>query len=187
MKIGKTLCVTDRSSWRAWLKKNHKKKSEIWLIYYKLISGKKRIPYNDSVEEALCYGWIDSIIKSVDKEKFAQRFSPRRPGSQLSETNRERVRRLIKSRKMTVAGMAAIKHAYRHADKPERVTLASDVLKALKENKSAWVNFQRFPEPYKRIRIGWIEMSRSRPKFFKQRLAYFVKMSARNKKYGMVQ
>ncbi len=187
MKIGKKLYVADRTSWRAWLRKNHKKEPEIWLIYYKLNSGKKRIPYNDSVEEALCFGWIDSIVKSIDKEKFAQRFSPRRPGSQLSETNRERVRRLIKSRKMTAAGMAAIEHAYRHTDTPERITLASDVLEALKGNKEAWVNFQKFPETYRRIRIGWIEMSRSRPRFFKQRLAYFVRMTAQNKKYGMVQ
>jgi uncharacterized protein YdeI (YjbR/CyaY-like superfamily) len=187
MEIGKTLYVKDRKSWRAWLRKNHNKKSEIWLLYYKLNSGKQRIPYNDSVEEALCYGWIDSIIKPIDEEKYAQRFSPRRPGSQLSETNRERVRRLIRSRRMTKAGLAAIKHAFQQAEKPKRVTLADDVLKALKADKQAWANFQKFPQTYKRIRIWWIEASRIRPRIFKQRLAYFIKMTAQNKRFGMVQ
>ena len=187
MEIGKTLYVTDRKSWRAWLRKNHRTKSEIWLIFYKLNSGKKRIPYNDSVEEALCFGWIDSIIKPIDGKKFAQRFSPRRPGSQLSEMNRERVRRLVKSRKMTSAGLSAIRHAYRHTEEPKRVVVAQDVLSALKADKHVWENFRKFPESYKRIRLGWIEMARSRPMIFKQRLTYFVKMTARNKRYGMVQ
>lgn len=187
MNIGKTLYVTDRQSWRAWLRKNYSKKPEIWLIFYKLSSGKKRIPYNDSVEEALCYGWIDSIVKPIDEKKFAQRFSPRRPGSQLSETNRERVRRMIKSRKMTAAGLAAIKHAYQHTEKPKRVSVTADIRKALQANGKAWAYFRKFPDSYKRIRLGWLEMARSRPSIFRQRLAYFVKMTAQNKKYGMVQ
>ena len=78
MDIGKTLYVTDRKQWRSWLAKNHTKAKEIWLIYYRKSSGKKRIPYNDAVEEALCYGWIDSIMKSIDEKSFAQRFSPRK-------------------------------------------------------------------------------------------------------------
>lgn len=187
MKIGETLYVSDRKSWRAWLRKNYRKKSEIWLVFYKLNSGKKRIPYNDSVEEALCFGWIDSIVKAIDKEKFAQRFSPRRPGSQLSATNRERVRRLVRSRRMTAAGLTAIKHAYQQHEKPKRVSVAADIRKALQANGQAWAYFQKFPGSYKRIRLGWLEMSRSRPSIFRQRLAYFVKMTAKNKRYGMVQ
>lgn len=187
MEIGKTLCVADRRSWRAWLRKNHNKRSEIWLIYYKLNSGKKRIPYDDAVEEALCFGWIDSIAKPIDEMRYAQRFSPRRPGSQLSETNRERVRRLIRSRKMTAAGLAAIKHAYRPSEKQKRLVLSGDILKALQADKKAWANFQKFTPTYKRIRIWWIEASRIRPDVFRQRLAYFVKMTSQNKKFGMVQ
>ena len=187
MEIGKTLNVTDRRSWRAWLRKNHKSKPEIWLIYYKLNSGKKRIPYDDAVEEALCFGWIDSIAKPIDEMKYAQRFSPRRPGSQLSETNRERVRRLIKTGQMTAAGLTAIKHAYHPAEKPKRLVLSADVLMALKANRKAWANFQKFTPTYKRIRIWWIEAARIRPDVFRQRLAYFIKMTAQNKKFGMVQ
>jgi uncharacterized protein YdeI (YjbR/CyaY-like superfamily) len=92
MDIGKTLYVTDRKDWRDWLARNHMTESEIWLVYYRKLTGKPRIPYNDAVEEALCYGWIDSQQKGIDEERFAQRFSPRRPKSALSEMNRERIR-----------------------------------------------------------------------------------------------
>src|SRR3989442_11748515 len=78
MEIGTTLYVKDRRQWRAWLARHHKTAPEIWLIYYKKHSGRPRIPYSDAVEEALCYGWIDSITKPVDEDRWAQRFSPRR-------------------------------------------------------------------------------------------------------------
>ena len=102
MNLGKTLYITNRKDWHSWLQKNHNKEKEIWLIYYRKSSNKPRILYNSAVEEALCYGWIDSIIKNIDKEKFAQRFSPRKPKSILSEMNAERIRRLIKQKKMKV-------------------------------------------------------------------------------------
>ncbi len=185
MKIGKTLEVTNRKDWRSWLAKNHKKEKEIWLIYYRKSSGKQRIPYNDAVEEALCYGWIDSTVKSIDEEKYAQRFTPRKPNSQLSELNKERIRNLIKQKKMTTAGLNAIKHAFSPKEKSTKI--APDILKSLKEDKQIWNNFQNFPESYRRIRVGWIESARSRPDIFKQRLNYFLKMTSKNKKFGMVQ
>ena len=95
MEITDTLRVDHRAAWRAWLKKNYKTKKEIWLIYYRKSSGKPRIPYNDAVEEALCFGWIDSNVKTLDEERFAQRFSPRKPKAAYSPANRERLRKLI--------------------------------------------------------------------------------------------
>lgn len=190
MKLGKLLYAKDRKAWRAWLKKNHKAASEIWLVYYKKSSGKNRIPYNDSVEEALCYGWIDSTMKNVDDISFAQRFTPRRKNSPLSELNKERIRRLIKSRKMTKAGLESIKH---HIDRNvsdkqlKKFVMPRDILKELKSNPNLWKNFQKFPEHYKHIRIGWVDGSRRRPEEFKKRLRYFLKMTAKNKKFGMVQ
>ncbi|MFA5023936.1 MAG: hypothetical protein WC523_03210 [Patescibacteria group bacterium] len=77
LKIGHTLYVTDRKPWRSWLSKHYKSEKEIWLVYFRKKSGKPRISYNDAVEEALCYGWIDSIIKNLDEERFVQRFSIR--------------------------------------------------------------------------------------------------------------
>jgi uncharacterized protein YdeI (YjbR/CyaY-like superfamily) len=183
MELGKTSYLTDRKDWRSWLKKNHDKEKEIWLIYYRKSSGKLRIPYNDAVEEALCFGWIDSIIKSIDQEKFAQRFTPRRPGSPISEMNKERVRRLIKDKMMTAKGLKAILF-----DKNEKFTIASDILKALKADKQAWENFQRLSEGYKRVRIGYIEGRRRQgKKMFQSSLDNFIKMTAKNKKFGMVQ
>src|SRR2546425_10087227 len=120
MEIGTTLYAKDRRQWRSWLARHHKTAAEIWLIYYKKHSGKPRIPYTDAVEEALCYGWIDSIAKPVDADRWAQRFSPRRPSSRLSEMNRERVRRLIAARRMTKAGLARIAHVFDHESDTKR-------------------------------------------------------------------
>lgn len=110
IKIGEKLYVTNRKAWRAWLLKNHAKKSEIWLIYYKKGSNKKRLEYDAAVEEALCYGWIDSTVKSIDDEKFAQRFSPRRKSSIVSDLNLARIKKLIRQGKMTKEGMLAVAH-----------------------------------------------------------------------------
>jgi uncharacterized protein YdeI (YjbR/CyaY-like superfamily) len=187
MNLGKTLYVTNRRQWRSWLAKNHNKEKEIWLIYYKKSSSKKRIPYNDAVEEALCYGWIDSIMKRMDEEKFAQRFSPRRSNSVLSQMNKERIHRLIKKNKMRPEGLAAVKHVFNSSSENLNCLIKTDILKFLKEDKIIWENFQKFPESYKRIRIGWIEDARTRPEIFKKRMAYFLKMTAKNKKYGMIQ
>src|SRR5205809_3421959 len=110
MNLGKTFYAKNRKEWCAWLAQHHRAAPEIWLVYYKKDSGKPRIPYNHAVEEALCYGWIDGIGKPIDAKKYAQRFSPRRKTSKLSDMNRERVRRLIKAGRMTKVGLAAIEH-----------------------------------------------------------------------------
>jgi len=187
MDIGKTLRLTNRKQWRSWLIKNHNKEKEIWLVYYRKSSGKKRIPYNDAVEEALCYGWIDSILKNIDDKSFAQRFSPRRSNSVLSQLNKERIHKLIEKKKMTVKGLNAVKHVFDASSINSTYVIQDDILKLLKKDKTTWENFQNFPESYKRIRIGWIEESRTRPEFFNKRLNYFLKMTAKNKKYGMMQ
>ncbi|QLJ52676.1 MAG: hypothetical protein Sv326_0501 [Candidatus Fermentimicrarchaeum limneticum] len=186
MKIGKTFYAADRKTWHSWLAKNYKKENEIWLVYYRKASGKPRIPYNDAVEEALSFGWIDSIVKNIDDERFAQRFSPRRPGSQLSQMNKERVRKLIKQGRMTPTGLAAIAHTFK-ADSEEDFTISEDILGAIKENADAWVHFRRFPESYKRIRIAYIESQRRHgTEAFKRSLQNFIRMTARGKRFGSV-
>ena len=188
MKLGKTLYVTNRQDWRKWLAKHHKTEPEIWLLYYKIDSGKPRIPYNDAVEEALCYGWIDSTVKGIDKHSFAQRFSPRRSTSILSETNKERIRRLIAEGKMTQAGLDAIAHVFdQKKDTTKRFVIPPDILRSLKADKETWANFQKFPSSYQRIRVAWIDDSRVRPDEFAKRLRYFLKMTKQNKRFGMVQ
>jgi uncharacterized protein YdeI (YjbR/CyaY-like superfamily) len=187
VKLGKTFYAPDRKTWRAWLAKRHKTAPEIWLVYYKKDSGKPRIPYNHAVEEALCYGWIDSILKPVDGKKYAQRFSPRRPTSVLSPMNRERVRRLIKAKRMTKAGLDSIAHVFDRKKDTLRLTVPPDILARLKQTPVAWKHFQRFPAAYKRIRIGWIDAARHRRATFETRLRYFLKMTTQGKRFGMVQ
>jgi len=182
MELGKTLYVTRRSEWRDWLSANHKTEKEIWLIGYPKKSGKPSLPYNDAVEEALCFGWIDSTIKKVDAERNAQRYTPRRPNSPLSEMNKERVRRLIDAGLMTPAGLAAAGDL-----STEKFTISAGIMQALKADAQIWQNFSAFPESYRRIRVGWIEGARKRPAEFEKRLKYFIKMTAVNKKFGMVQ
>ena len=182
MELGKTLYVTQRSEWRAWLAANHRKEKEIWLIGYPKKSGKPSLPYNDAVEEALCFGWIDSTVKKIDVERNAQRYTPRRPNSPLSEMNKERVRRMIAAGLMTPAGLKAAGDL-----STENFTIAEDIQLALESDTQVWQNFCAFPESYRRIRVGWIEGARKRPAEFEKRLQYFIKMTAANKKYGMVQ
>jgi uncharacterized protein YdeI (YjbR/CyaY-like superfamily) len=193
MNVGKTYYAANRKQWRSWLAKNHRSEPEIWLIYYKKNSGKPRIPYNDAVEEALCYGWIDSTLKPNNEISYFQRFSPRRKNSQLSEMNKERVRRLIKAKKMTRFGLEIIQqHMENGSSNAKQSTLLKkfiipkDILHVLKTNSLVWKNFKNYPESYKHIRIGWIDASRHRPDVFTQRLQYFLKMTAKNKMFGMV-
>jgi uncharacterized protein YdeI (YjbR/CyaY-like superfamily) len=181
MEIGKTSYAKTRKQWRAWLSKNAAKEREVWLVYYTKASGKPFVAYNDAVEEALCFGWIDSILKKHGPDSRAQRFSPRRPGSKLSELNKERVRRLIERGLMTPAGLATA------GDVSAPFVVPPDILRALKKDKETWANFQTFPESYKRIRIGWIDNSRNNTDVFERRLNYFLKMTKQNKRFGMLQ
>jgi uncharacterized protein YdeI (YjbR/CyaY-like superfamily) len=193
MNIGKTFYAANRKQWRSWLAKNHRSEPEIWLLYYKKNSGKPRIPYNDAVEEALCYGWIDSILKPNDEISYLQRFSPRKKNSRLSTMNRERIRRLIKAKKMTRFGLESIQHHMEQGLKNpgqsnvlKKFTIPEDIIHALQADPVLWKNFKRFPLSYKRIRTGWIDAARHRPDIFAQRLQYFIKMTAKNKMFGMV-
>ncbi|MGY4884046.1 MAG: YdeI/OmpD-associated family protein [Nanobdellota archaeon] len=188
MEIGETLYVTDREKWRKWLANNYDKKKEIWLVFYNKASGKSRIPYNDAVEEALCYGWIDGIVKKMDEDRFAQRFSPRRKTSVLSEMNKQRIRMMIKQKRMTDFGLKAVAHAFdKDKDKKEKFIIPTEILSELKKNKLAWRNFQKFPEHYKRIRIAYIGNQGERgEEEFRKKLDYFIKMTEKNKRFGMM-
>lgn len=181
MKIGNTLYLTKRNVWRKWLTQNHDKESEVWLVFYKKHTKRPNLDYGAAVEEALCFGWIDSIVKRIDEDKNAQRFSPRKTNSVLSSLNRERVFKMIKQKKMTKVGLEKLKNQL-----SEGVPSSKDILKEIKSNKKAWINFNKFDAVYKRIRIGWIEGARKRPEEFKKRLDYFIQKTAQNKKFGQM-
>lgn len=187
MEITETLYVTTPAQWRRWLQKNSSKKKEIWLVYYNKASGKKRIPYNDAVDQALCFGWIDSIMKKIDRHSHAQRFTPRRNTSILSQLNKERVRKLIAEEKMTPAGLKAIEHVFNPQNDKAELKIPKGILSAIKKDKAAWKNFQSLPERYKRIRIAYIlDRKGWREKEYKASLKYFIKMTAKGKRFGFV-
>jgi len=104
MDIGETIYVTTGAEFRKWLAENHSTKKEIWLVQYKKATQKPSINYISAVEEAICFGWIDSFEKGMDSERYATRFTPRRPKSNWTETNKERASRMIAEGKMTEAG-----------------------------------------------------------------------------------
>lgn len=182
MGIGKTFYAPDAEKWRAWLERNHAEEKEIWLVYYTKGSGKPRVSYNDAVGEAICFGWIDSTAKKIDDEKFAQRFTPRRKNSPMSELNKERARRMITEGKMTKAGIGAISGGL-----GGRFAVPADIKAALMQNKAAWRNFRKFPLYYRRIRVAFIVGARNRPEEFQRRLNNFVRKTEQNKKFGMLQ
>jgi uncharacterized protein YdeI (YjbR/CyaY-like superfamily) len=132
-----TLYITDRNDWRNWLKINHESVNEIWLIYYKKHTGKKRIPYNDAVEEALCFGWIDTTVRKVDDEIYMQKYLPGKKYSKWSEINKKRAEKMISEGKMTQAGQEKIDSAKKNGNwenaygKKEKQEIPDDLLKAL--------------------------------------------------------
>lgn len=181
MEITTTVYVATRAKWREWLNENHNSETEIWLIYPRKSSGRSRIPYNDAVEEALCFGWIDSIEKPMDDDSSAQRFTPRKQKSNWSELNKERARRMIEAGKMTESGFANLGDL-----SVENFSIAPDILEAIQADKTTYNNFERFPDYYKRIRIGFVEEVRKQPDVFQKRLAHFIKMTAKNKRFGTI-
>jgi uncharacterized protein YdeI (YjbR/CyaY-like superfamily) len=188
MEPARTLYVADRKSWRSWLVKHYRKEPEVWLIYYHKDTGKARISYNDAVEEALCFGWIDSTVKNLDATRFAQRFSPRKRNSGLSQMNKIRLHKLIAQKKVTKAGLLAVAHVFDPAeDTFVNFTIPPDILNPLQADAEAWRNFQKLPENYKRIRIAYIESRRRHGEDpFRKSLEHFIKMTARNKRIGFV-
>ncbi len=175
----KTLYVTDRKKWREWLQKNKDKRKEIWLLYPKKSSGRQRIQYNDAVEEALCFGWIDSTVKTIDKENTAQRFSPRNPQSDYSQSNKERLRWLAKENRLHPSVREAVKDILK-----ETFVFPADILRAVQKNKDTRENYNKFSDSYKRIRIAYIDAARKRPEEFRKRLANFIKKTQENKQIG---
>lgn len=102
---------TSRDQWRAWLEKNHRRLAGIWMIFFKKHTGKKSISYDDAVEEALCFGWVDSLVRRLDEERYIQKFTPRKEKSTWSKSNKDRMEKLIKQGCMTEAGLAKIRAA----------------------------------------------------------------------------
>lgn len=167
----------NREDWRKWLTDNFETKDEIWFVFPQKSSGKKSIIYNDAVEEALCFEWIDSTIKSLNKEHKIQHFTPRNPKSTYSQANKERLRWLMENRMIHPKFEDKIRKVL-----SEPFIFPNDIMDKLREDKGLWQNYQRCSDAYKRIRIAYIEAARKRPEEFERRLHNFIDKTKDNKR-----
>jgi uncharacterized protein YdeI (YjbR/CyaY-like superfamily) len=151
------LHVTTREDWRAWLAEHHATETEVWLVFAKRHTGKPRVSYDEAVEEALCYGWIDSIVRKLDDDQYAQKFTPRKDRTKWSAPNLERVRRLLAEGRMTDAGIAVL-HPDPDYRPPERSGPEAPpyVEEALKRSPTAWDRFQRLAPSHRKNYVRWI-------------------------------
>jgi uncharacterized protein YdeI (YjbR/CyaY-like superfamily) len=176
----------DRRDWRQWLEKNHATSPGVWLIYYKQTTGQPHVEYSDAVEEALCFGWVDSKPNTLDDERYMQLFSPRNPKSPWSRLNKQRVEKLIEQGLMTEAGLKLIEVAKQNGawtiyDTIEDLTMPEDLEKALSANPTAHANFQAFSNSSKKNILWWIQ-SAKQPATRAKRIEETVRLAAVNKK-----
>ncbi len=170
-----TFYTSSRDEWRTYLAARFETEEEIWFVFPTKDAGEAGLSYNDAVEEALCFGWIDSTNRRLDENHCIRRFTPRKKEN-YSRPNIERLRWLdergLIHPKVREAVLPAINEPFEY---PE------DILEALKEDMNVWTNYQKFPEPYKRIRVAYIEAARRRPEEFAKRLKSFIEKTRRGK------
>ncbi|MCB0375473.1 MAG: YdeI/OmpD-associated family protein [Sinomicrobium sp.] len=176
MEHPETLYISCREAWRKWLEAHFEIRREVWLVYPKKSSGKPRILYNDAVEEALCFGWIDSTVRSLDEAHSIQRFTPRKPKSSYSQPNKERLKWLAKENRIHPSVVARVTHVIN-----EKFVFPEDILNAIRKDPAAWENYRKLSESYKRIRIAYIDVARDRPDEFRKRQLHFIAKTKENK------
>ncbi len=185
----KMLYFPDRAAWRAWLEEHHGNVPGVWLVYYKQDTNRPSLSYEDSVREALCFGWIDSIIKKIDEAKYVRKFTPRSPGSDWSLSNKRRIAKLIEAGLMTQAGMDRVDYSNPErepAEPPRRAELPLPPYfkRALVSNGPAWENFKNLSPRNRQLYIGWVQDAK-RPETRDKRVREAVSLLAQNKKLGM--
>ena len=180
------LYVPTREEWRAWLAENHATATEVWLVGYKKQTGKLSVPYDAAVEEALCFGWIDSIRRKLDEERFAQKYTPRQPRSNWTELNLKRAERLQAEGRMTPAGLAKLESAVRRQE-PRWETgdpLPPIFEEALRANETARENFLRLAPSYRRDYVRWV-IEAKKEETRQRRLQEALQKLERNEKIGL--
>jgi uncharacterized protein YdeI (YjbR/CyaY-like superfamily) len=190
-KSRRTLYLSTRKQWRQWLTKNHATEKEIWLVYYRQETGKPSIPYEDSVEEALCFGWIDSIIKKLDNECYARKFTPRTNMTKWSNTNKQRMAKMLEAGLVTKAGLATIENIKLIADKsgaapkkPSAMEIPAYIREAFKQDKTVWDNFCGLAKSYQRDYILWITIAK-KEETRDRRIEEAIKLLKQNRKLGL--
>lgn len=187
----KQLYVSTRSQWRRWLAENHDKADDgIWLVYFRKETRKPSLVYEESVEEALCFGWIDSIIRKIDADSYCRRFTPRKDGSKWSSSNKRRVEKTIRDGRMTEFGLAKVEAARRSGIweiDPRPLTspvVPKDLSEALARNGKARHFFESLAPTYQKHFIGWI-VTAKRPETRAKRIKESVALLASGQKLGL--
>jgi uncharacterized protein YdeI (YjbR/CyaY-like superfamily) len=188
----KTTHPKTRSQWRSWLEKNHTTSPGVWFTYYKKETGKPRVSYDEAVEEALCFGWIDSLPRKLDDERSMLKFTPRKPKSVWSQLNKTRIEKLIAQKLMMPAGLASIETAKKNGswetltasdNAAANNTVPGDLEKVFAKNKTAGKNFSNFSPSVRKQFLSWID-SAKRPETRLERIKQTLLMAAANKKPG---
>lgn len=181
-----TICPANRQAWRRWLQKNHDKKKSVWLIYYKKESSKPTFPWSDAVDEALCFGWIDSVRKPIDDEKFIQFFSKRKAKSTWSKINKEKVQRLIDEERMSTAGLEVIKIAKQNGswsilDSVEDLIVPPDLKKEFKTLPGSKQYFESLSKSVRKAILQWLVLAK-RPETRQKRIREIAELAAQGLK-----
>ena len=181
--------AANRGEWRRWLRKNHTKSPGIWLVYFKQGTGKPSVTYAEAVEEALCFGWIDSKVQKLDDQRYRQVYTPRKPKSVWSALNKRRIASMIEQKLMTGAGLKAIEIArangsWESLDRVEALEMPEDFSAALDANTQAKANFAKLSPGYRKLVFYRINGAKTEPTRAK-RVAEAVQMLAENRKPGM--
>ena len=179
-----------REQWRNWLETNHAKETEVWLVFLKRHTGRLNVSYNDAVEEALCFGWIDGVKRSIDENRYTHRFTPRKSDSKWSRINKERALRMLKAGQVAPAGKRCIELAKRNgrwvnpATRPTSFSMPPEFSARLKRNKKATTFFESLAPSYQRQYIAWIATAKRR-ETKNARLEEAIELLKRGEKLGM--
>ena len=187
----KTFCPINRQQWREWLQEHHDKEKSVWLIFYKKKSSMPTISWSEAVDEALCFGWIDSVAKPLDEEKFMRFFSRRKATSGWSGINKEKVQGLIDAGYMTQAGFEVIERAKQNGswtilDDAEALTIPADLEKELQKRPHAQRYFLRLSKSDKRNILQWLILAK-RPETRQKRITEMVELADQNRKPNVIQ
>lgn len=185
--MNNTLTAETLSQWRLWLEENHRNAVEIWLVFWKRHTGRNCIEYDEAVSEALCYGWIDGLVKPLDEDSYMRRFSPRRAKSPWSPLNRERALEMIREGRMTDAGMDAVKAARENGtwySVPRLVEMPFELEDELDGNPQAALFFSELAPTYRKHYMGWVNEAK-RPETRRKRAREACALLARGMKLPM--
>lgn len=181
-----TFCPASQKEWRKWLKDNHQIKQSVWLVQYKKKAGTPTISWGEAVDEALCFGWIDSIRKTLDEEKFIQFFSRRKPAGNWSKINKEKVQQLTEKGRMAQAGLDSVERAKQNGswtilDAVEELIIPEDLAKAFKMQKGSKDYFQSLSKSVKKAMLQWIALAK-RPETRQSRINEITVLAAQKLK-----